>query len=668
MALTKLDFRPGVNKENTPYTNEGGWVNSDKIRFRSGRPEKMGGWEKYNSTQLIGVVRAMHNFRALDGTIYLAIATNEKVYVETGAVFYDITPLRETQALTNPFDTASGSAVITVNDTAHGADDGAWITISGSTDVGGIPAAEINAAHKITYVDGDTYTITVSTSATSTVSGGGGASVAVAYEINPGSVDGIYQYGWGAGVWGAGTWGTARSSGIPLEPRTWNFQNWGEDLIMNYTGGAVYIWDATNPQDRAVQITQAPHKVNHIIVTRDRHLVCLGCNVPGTASSATLLDGLQVRWCSQEDYTDWDVTATNTAGDQLLTNGTTISGAANVESQVIIWTDDDVQSMQYIGPPYTFGFNQIGTESGLASSKSWVAYNNIVYWMGDNAFYVYQGGTSVLPCTVQRYVFEEFNKQQQLKTFATLNREHHEISWYYPAESQGVRHLNGDLSLAATTIVLDTTAGFPQSGSVQIDAEVIDYTDKTDVSLLNCTRGARGTTITTHTDTSDVRNPDGDWSKEPYHYVTYNVVDQIWWVGKLERTAWVDKGSLKFPVASSVNGYLYNHEKGNEADGEPLFAFIESADFDVGDGDSVMFIHRVIPDFTVTGTVDMKFRTRNFPLSSQVTETIGTVTSTTSKIDTRIRARQMALVIQSTGNGWWKYGSARIDQRTDGRR
>ena len=671
MALVKLDFLPGINKENTPYSNEGGWVNSDKIRFRSGKPEKIGGWTRYRDTPLEGTIRSLRSFRTLDGTIYLVIGTNEKVYIEEGGAFTDITPLRETQALTNPFDTTAGSAVITVNDTAHGAIDGAWVTISGSADVDGIPAAEINAEHQITLVDANSYTITVTTTGSAGVTGGGGASVSAAYQINPGLADGAYQYGWGTAAWGVSTWGTPRTTAaILLYPRIWNFQSWGEDVIINYRGGAVYVWDASNPFTRATQITDAPHKVGNIIVTKDRHLVCFGSNLPGTSNASTAFDDLQIRWSDQENYSDWTVTVTNTAGDYLLTNGTKIVGAANVESQVILWTDDDVQSMQYIGPPYTFGFNQIGTEAGLASPYAWVAYNNVVYWMGDNAFYYYQGGTSVLPCTVQKYVFEEFDAPQRDKTFATLNRENHEITWFYPAESNVNRTLNGAVTNSQTYLMLDTTAGLPFSGTVLLDSEQITYTGKTDTRLTGCTRGVNGTTATTHADGASLNTTDGSWSNEPYHYVTFNVIDQIWWVGKLERSAWVDKGALKYPIAAGPDGYLYEHEQGYDANGDPLVASIESADFDLGEGDQVMFVRRVIPDFTISGgDVNLTLRTRRYPLSSQVSETVGTITSSTTKVDTRIRGRQLALFIESNGVGdWWKYGATRIDQQPDGMR
>lgn len=674
MALMKLDFLPGVNKENTPYTNEGGWVNSDKIRFRSGKPEKIGGWEKYLPDQLTGCIRALHTIRTLDGSVYLAIGTTEKVYVENGGTFYDITPVRETQALTNPFDTSAGSAVITVNDTAHGADDGAYVTISGAATTDGIPDTEINAEHQITLIDADSYSITVNTPATSGVTGGGGASVSVEYQVNPGLCSATPSYGWGAGSWNTarsgGGWNRpALSAGVTLNPRLWNFANWGEDLVMNYPGGAVYIWDATSPLTRATQITEAPHKVNHIAVTSDRHLVCFGCNVPGVSGASTDLDTLNIRWCTQEDYTEWTVTSVNTAGDKLITNGSEIVGVANIENQVIIWTDDSVESMQFVGPPYTFSFAKIGTGSGLVASKAWAAYDNVVYWMGENAFYVYQGGSNVLPCTVQRYVFEGISKAQKGKVFAVLNRENHEVTWFYPADSVASRELNGAITASDTTINLNTTAALPHVGAVTIDTEVVEYTSKTDYSLVGCTRGARGTIAAAHADAAEAVQADGLWSDEPYHYVTYHVIDKLWWVGRLERSAMVDRGVLEYPIAAGTDGYLYQHEKGFDADGGPLVAFVQSGDFDIAEGDSLMHIYRVIPDFTVQGSVDLSLRTRYYPMASGVKETIGNVTSSTEKLNVRIRARNIALRIESDDIGdYWKYGATRIDQRTDGRR
>jgi len=668
MPLLKLDFQPGINKENTPYSTEGGWEDSDKIRFRSGKPEKIGGWQKYLSTQLLGVARGLHIWRALDGTIYTAIATNIKVYIDLGGVYQDVTPVRETQALTNPFTTTASSATITVTDVAHGADDGAYVTISGSAAVDGIPDTEINAEHQITYVDADTYTITVTTPATTGGVTGGGASVSAEYQINPGQADGVYQFGWGAGAWGAGTWGTIRSGAISVSPRTWSLVNWGEDLVMNAWGEAVYIWDATTPTTRATRISQAPSKVNVVTVTRDRHMICLGCNTPGNDSSD--LDTMMVRWCDQENYSDWTPTVTNTAGSQLLTGGTEILAAANTEGQTIVWTDEDMHSMQYIGPPYTFGFQQIGASTGIVGPNAWTAYNNTVFWMGQNSFYMYRGGPQSMPCTVQRFVFNNLSEDQQRKTFAALNREYHEISWFYPTKETEDTQLNGAITAVDTTITVNTTAGFPEAGELQIGSERLTYTGKTDTKFTGCTRAYAGTIAAAHADDATVSSNATAPSLEPCRYVTFSLLENTWWVGRMERSAWKDKGALKYPIAANRQGYLYNHEFGYDAEADPLVAFIESSDFDLGEGDQMMFIHRVLPDFTIdSGSVDLKFRSRYYPLSTQVNEAVGNVTSSTTKIDTRIRGRQMAFRIESDEAGdWWKYGSTRIDQRPDGRR
>jgi len=675
MALVKLDFQPGINKENTSYSTEGGWEDSDKIRFRAGKPEKIGGWDKYLNIAAVGVARKLHIWRTLDGTIYLAIGTNEKFYVETGGQLIDVTPIRQTHVSTatdNCIQTDGSTTTVIVNITSHSCEDGAYVTISGvSGTVGGVPASEINVEHKITYLTDDSFSITVSTASTSAVAAGGGTAIEVECQINPGRVSGLYQYGFGAGTWGLSTWGTARTSGsaINLEPALWSVANWGEDLIINRRGDAVWIWDATDPLARATQITQAPHAVNSIVVTQDRHLVCFGCNAPATGVASDPLDTMHIRWCSQEDYTDWTPTATNTAGDQLLTGGTKIVGASTTEGQTAIWTDDDMHSMQFIGPPYTFGFQQIGSSTGLIGPNAWVSYNNALFWMGENSFYTYQGGVQAMPCSVHKYVFDSITDVHKSKVFATLDRDNHEITWYYPADSIETTNLNGAISDSATTISVDTTAGFLYEGTLLIGTEYISYTGKTDASFTGCTRGARGSTAVAH-DTEATVTPDaGEWSTEPYHYVTYSILEKIWWVGRLERTAWVDKGALKYPIACSTNGYLYQHESGVDADGEPLVARIESSDFDLGEGDNMMFIHRVIPDFTLTGVVHLNLNTRYYPLSPQVKETITQVTTSTTKIDTRIRGRQMSLAIKSDDVGAdWKYGSTRINQRPDGRR
>jgi hypothetical protein len=670
MPLQKLQFKPGIDRESTSYAKEGGWYDSDKVRFRSGNPEKIGGWDKYKPNAVTGVPRALHVWRDLAGTIYTAIGTHSKIYVETGGVFTDITPIRSTGSLgTNPFTTgAVGSKVITVTHTAHGATNGDYVTFAAATATDGIPASELNAEHELTYVNSNTYTIVVATGASSGSTAGGGGSVTFSYQISVGPVDQTYGYGYGAATYSGGTYGTARaSSSIGLPPRLWSIDNWGEDLIVNPNDGSIYVWDASSPAVRAVIITNAPTKVSLINVTKDRHLVALGCNTPGTSSSAQ--DKLMVRWSHQEDYTDWAPVITNTAGTQLLTGGTEIFSTASIEGQNVIWTDNNVHSMQYIGPPYTFGFQQIGVGNGIISRNAWATYDNAIYWMGPNAFYMYSGGVSTVPSTIQRYVFEGLSANNNRKIFAALNGEFREITWFYPTNTMEDTFVSLASTTTDTTITVSTTAGYPQAGTVLVGSEYITYTGKTDTQLTGCTRGTASTTAAAHTISTNVELTSHPEPTEPCRYASFNVQEQSWYIGRLERCTWIDKGALKFPTSADFRGYLFNHDKGTNAESTPLCAFIESSDFDLGEGDEMFFIRRVIPDFTMDGSVDMKFKTRRYSQSSQVSEVVGTVTPTTEKIDARVRGRHASLRIENLAAGdTWIYGATRVDLKSDGRR
>jgi len=669
MALVKLDFQPGINKENTPYSTEGSWEDADKIRFRSGKPEKLAGWVKMYSTPMKGVPRATHTWRVLDGNQYTAYSTSSKFYIDTGGVLTDVTPLRTTASLTNPFTTTLASTTITVAHSAHGAQLGAFVTYSGvAAAIDGIPAAEFNTEHEITrIVNANVYEITVTTPA----SVGGvtaGGTVTAEYQINPGAVNGIFSYGFGSGAWGASTWGTPRTAAYTsLYPRVWSIDNWGEDLVTCPREGPVYLWDASNPTARMTIISQAPQKNNRVMVTNDRHLVCLGCNQPGAPASD--LDNLQIRWSSQEDYTDWTPTVTNTAGDYLIDNGTEILSSAVLESQCIIWTDEDVHSMQFIGPPYTFGFQKVGVASGIGGPNAWVAHGAEVYWMGKKSFYAYSGGVLPMKSTVQKFVFDNINMQQQRNIFVALNKEYNEITWFYPTVTIEDTELNGAITASDTTIRVNTTAGYRFSGEILIDNEYISYTGKTDSTFTGCVRGIRGSTAVAHDDDAVVSEPNGLDALESCRYVSYSLAENSWWTGRLERTAWENRGSLRYPIATSRDGYIYLHEYGVDADGLPMASFIQSSEFDIGEGDSQMLVSRVIPDFFLNGDLKLKMRTRDYPLGAQTRETIGTVSSGTTKINTRIRGRQMALRIESDGIGDdWRYGATRIDQRPDGRR
>lgn len=598
MPYQRLDFKPGINKELTSYAGEGGWFDSDKIRFRSGRPEKIGGWEKYNGAtttgDIEGVPIAMLAWRQNNALINVAIATEQKVYIEQGGTYYDVTPVRSTVnnlgSPTGPFTTTSGSKVITVTHTAHGAVNNDYVTISGSAAVGGIPAVEINIEHQLTYVDANSYTITVATTDATSATTGGGGSVTTEYQINTGSVDGFYGLGWGASTWGSSTWGSARSSSaVALHPRTWSLALWGEDIVFCHREGAAYVWDASGgTSSRATAVSGAPSTTDHLIVTNpDRHLVLFGATLVGSQNK------LEITWCTQEDYTTWTATATNTAGSQLLSRGSEIIGVASSEGQNFIWTDVDLHSMQFIGPPYTFGFQQIGTNCGLIGPNAKTIYNNVAFWMGNGNFFMFQGGVQVIPCTVLHHVFDSINLTQRNKIFCALNSEFHEVTWFYCS-----------------------------SGSDDIDK-----------------------------------------------YVTLNVTEQVWYTGSMDRTAWIDRGIIENPLASNKSAQIYIHESGTDDDTSAMTAYLESSDFDIGEGDQLMFVKQIVPDFdNLVGTVDVTFKTRYYSQSSQVTETAHTVSSSTAQIPTRMRGRQMAMRIESDAKSDnWRYGSSRINMRTDGR-
>jgi hypothetical protein len=353
-----------------------------------------------------------------------------------------------------------------------------------------------------------------------------------------------------------------------------------------------------------------------------------------------------------------------------LNSGTEILAAADIDQQVLIWTDDSVYSMQYIGPPYTFSFNIIGTSAGVVSPRAWVSYSEVVYWMGDSAFYSYNGSISTMPCSVQQFVFDALTESNKRKVFAGLNREFGEVMWFYPTATIEDSALNGYLNATDTTISVDTTAGYPTSGEILLESERVSYTSKNDTQFLGCSRGAVGTVAAAHSDGVLFSCLSSAEPTEPCRYVIYNILSNAWSIGRMERCTWDDKGALVYPLAADVNGYIYEHEKGINADDLPLPAYVESSDFDLGEGDRILFVSRVIPDFTInSGSVDITLKTRRFAQSSQVSEVVGNVTATTENINTRVRGRQASLRIENSNlNDSWEYGATRIDMRPDGRR
>jgi len=625
MPLTKLQFRPGVNREVTSYSNEGGWRDCDKVRFRFGYPEKIGGWEKYASSTYLGSARALHNWIALDGSNYLGIGTHLKYYIEEGQSLNDITPIRLTTGAGDcTFAATNGSAVITVTDSSHGAVENDFVTFSSAASLGGnITAAVLNTEHQITQVvNANSYKITVSATANSSDTGNGGSNTVGVYQINVGLDTTVGGTGWGAGTWGRDGWGDAASGGLTTttQIRLWSHDNFGEDLLINPRDSNIYYWDRSNNlSTRAVELstlsgtkTSVPQIAKQVLVSdQDRHVIAFGCDALNASNTANQGNGTQdpllIRFSDQENPLIWYPAATNTAGDLRLGSGSTFVQAVETKREILVWTDTALSSMRFIGPPFTFGIQQLASNITIAGPNAAVGTEDVVYWMGIDNFYIYAGQTQQLPCSVKDKVFLDFNQSQRDKVVAGVNSEFSEVVWYYPSAS----------------------------------------------------------------------------SSENDRYVIYNYAEKVWYFGNLARTAWLDRGVRSFPLAAG-NQYLYNHELGYDDDGSAMNSFIESSPMDIGDGDKFTYINRVIPDITFNGSTNLSspqatftVKSRNFPGAgfdnTAAGDTIRTATSPvetfTNQLFLRSRGRSFALRVESSALGArWKLGSPRIDIRQDGKR
>jgi len=611
VPLSRYTFQPGINKEGTSYSNEGGWYDCDKIRFRSGRPEKIGGWVKNNLNTFLGICRKLHQWVALDSDKFIGLGTNLKLYLNKGSSYYDITPIRATTSAGDvTFSASNGDATITVADTAHGAVKNDFVTFSGAASLGGnIVANVLNQEYQIaTIVNDNSYTIEAKDTDGATVtanasdSGNGGSSVVGAYQLNVGLDDYVSGFGFGSGYFGESSWGGG-TSGFSSQLRLWTIDNFGEDMISNPRGGGLFYWDKTNGENtRSVNFSSlsgasdVPTIANQIIVSEtDRHILALGANTIGTSTQ----DPMLVRWCNQEDAAMWTPKTTNTAGSIRLSAGSKIIGASRTREEIIIFTDIALYAVQFIGPPFTFGVNLVTQSVSMVSPQAAINANNSIYFMDEDNFYIYEGGVQSLPCTVRAYVFDDFNYSQVYKVFAAKNAKFNEVTWFYCSSS-----------------------------STEID-----------------------------------------------RYVTYNYLDKVWHIGNMDRTAWIDIGSSTVaPLAAGTNNYLYDHETGSNADGSAMTAFVESADFDAGDGNQFMFINRIIPDVLFYGsstdpTVTYSIKTRNYPLGTLTTATTASVGSSTGVSNVRARARQMRVRVESTDeDNLWRLGDTRFDIRQDGRR
>jgi hypothetical protein len=744
MPLQKLVFKPGINKEGTNYTNEGGWFDCDKIRFRSGNAEKIGGWTRLSNNTYQGVCRSLWNWGTLAGANLLGLGTNLKYYIEQGGGYNDVTPIRvtythsTTPSTDNMFSTTNGSNVVTVTLTNYGGVNNDFVTISGSAAVGGIPAAELNIEHQITYKSTTQFTFTTTTSATSNVAAGGGTAIVAAFQINTGLAVEISGTGWGAGSWpsyvsatltnpftaasagistlivtkvahglttgdyvyfssiaadacginrlvlqkafpitvtgvdtftistviGSSTyttsstaasggsviintpvapvrgWGTAASVGIAQQVRIWSNDNFGQDLVLAPRGGEIYLWFpsgqlypsgatgglATRAQQLSVESTAAgylgqfvPNSTNQIIGSAiQRFVIAFGANPYDPTNSETDFDPLLVRWSDQENLYEWVPAVTNQAGEYRLNIGSFIVCARSTRQEILVWSDAALYSMQYLGPPYVWGFQLLQDNISIMGPNASITVNNVTYWMGTDKFYTYSGAVQTLPCSLRQYVYQDINQNQNFQVYAGSVEGYNEIWWFY----------------------------------CSAESDIID------------------------------------------RYVIYNYLDQVWYYGNMSRTAWLDSGLRQYPMgADATNFRILYHENGvDDASGlttVPIVSYVQSSDFDIGDGHNFGFVWRILPDITFNGsTVNLPEATMvvlprvnsgspygnpNAPVvaSTQDYTTRHTyaVQQFTGQVYTRIRGRQMAFRIESDGLGVdWQLGYPRIDIRPDGRR
>lgn len=446
MPLQKLQFRPGIIRDVPSYTSGGGWWDGNLVRFKNGFPQPVGGWQKYASVQFNGTCRDLISWVALSGINYIGIGTTTKYYVEKGGVLEDITPLRATEVLTGPFAATDGSTVLTVTDASHGCQVGDFVTFSGATGLGGnVTAAILNQEYQVATVpSANTYTVVLSVTANSSDSGNGGT-VTARYQIAIGLDTQVGGVGWGAGTWGRGGWGSATTISVGSSLRLWSSDNFGQDLIYCVRNGGIYYWSPSYGGgvrgDALSSLTTDPACPTIGALIRvsenERHVIVFGGNnyFNNDGSINNSQDPLLIKWSNQEDYTTWSPSATNTAGDLRLGSGTKIVHAVETKREILVWTDSALYSMQYIGPPYTYGINQIAANTTVLGFNSFANVEDVVFWMGNGKFYVYDGRTSELPCPIQKYIFDNFNYEQSDKVFAAVNSKFNEVTWFYPSGS-----------------------------------------------------------------------------------------------------------------------------------------------------------------------------------------------------------------------------------------
>ena len=626
MTLIKVQVAPGVDKQDTEYGAEGRWTNTDNVRFRYGLPEKIGGWDKVTTDALVGAARGIITWFSLDGDQYAITGTNKKLYVYQNGAWTDITPIRVSGASITNFTTTTSSTTVKVTDTAHGAIEGDFVTISSvSGTANGITAPNLEGEFEIQVVeDTDNYNIIAKAAATG--AGVSGVTGTAEYQINTNPATSILGYGWGAGPYGGVSggpgWGKSRASlaapnSVQLDSGKWSLDNWGEDVLAQQLNGGLYYWDtsaSTTTVQRAVNTTvsNAPTSSRFMLVSgTDRHVIC--CGTETNIGTPTTRDEMFIRWCDQENVNDWTPTATNTAGTQRLTDGSKLVAAERSRGAVLLWTDTALYQMTLIGAPFTFGFSQLGSAWGACGVHATAESNGRAFWMGTDSFFMFDGSVQKIPCSIEDFVFKDIDEASQKDTFAALNSEFNEVTWFYASTGSSV---------------LDRSA-------------------------------------------------------------TFNYAERVWYNGTLARSSWADKGVYQYPYATSYSAsdstptittitgltdgrsFMHAQENGNNADGSALSSEIKSGEFVIPEaGERLMSIKRFIPDFkNLAGTVQVELDFKLYPTSTSTTNGPYSVTTSTTKVDTRARGRQGAIKITSSAlDTTWRYGTYRADVQPDGMR
>ena len=635
MPFIALRFKPGVNRDQTNYSNEGGWFECDKIRFLSGYPQKIGGWLKQTPNTFLGTCRQLFNYVTTYGDNLLAVGTNLKLYLEAGGYFYDITPLQETTAAgAVTFTATNGSSTVTVSDTGAPATVGNYVQFVDAASLGGnVTAAILNADAGFeiaTVINANAYTIVVPVTANASDSGNGGASTIGKYQINVGPGGGTFGYGWGTDGWSRLEWGLGGTTPVAINGIDWWYDNFDNDLVANIRDGAIYYWErgsSTNPGTALLtnaillsakatadgySANAVPVKAMQVLVSQnDKHLLAFG-SVPFGSTNVADFDPLLIRWADQDNPGQWTPTPTNSAGFIRVSRGSRIVRALPTRQEILVWTESHLYSFQYLGTTDVFSLQELADNISILSPRACVTVNNVTYWMGNEKFYVYSGRVETLPCTLRQFVFQDINSGQADTIISGTNEGWNEVWWMYPSSN----------------------------------------------------------------------------SSYPNRYVIYNYLERIWYYGNIDRTAWLDSPLREYPMAVNTpggtsTGILYNQENGFDEDGAPMTSYIQSSDFDIADGEQFMLTRRMLPDINFSNStaaapeVTLQIRPRNFPGSGF--QSVGTTDSKpvietavdvyTEQVFIRARARQMALKISSEDLGVnWQLGVPRLDARADGKR